>query len=429
MRHACRNSGTADVHVKGTDPAGNRTVEQIDDQVTGATYDNLNRLVSQQPSGAMAFAGTVNESATVTVQGKAAAVTAGNAFSLPVPVVPGTNTITVNATDPSGNTATNQYEVDSLGSGRTFTYDANGNLTGDDSRTLEWDARNQLVAVTVGTHRSEFTYNGFRRRVRIVEKENGLTQLDMKVLWCESDICEERAADGTTVTRRAFVYAEQVAGVARFFALDHLGSVTDVTDLASGSVGRYAFDPWGRRALTAGADVTTVGYTGHRSVGGNLSLTLNRAYDADLGRWLSEDPIGLSDGPNLYAYVSNRVTVWIDPLGLQACCDQLKQRRKRLHGILDQIGSGREPSGGIGGFTVCAGNTPDPIDTDYIRKTMGPCLSECAIAHENRHARQCRRFGAEHIGRNSQSMERSAYLVELGCIIRKIQSTGCEDCK
>ena len=34
--------------------------------------------------------------------------------------------------------------------------DANGNLTFDGTRTLEWDARDQLVAVTVGTHRTEF---------------------------------------------------------------------------------------------------------------------------------------------------------------------------------------------------------------------------------------------------------------------------------
>ena len=33
------------------DPAGNRTAEQIDDQVTGASYDGLNRLMSGQPAG------------------------------------------------------------------------------------------------------------------------------------------------------------------------------------------------------------------------------------------------------------------------------------------------------------------------------------------------------------------------------------------
>lgn len=50
------------------------------------------------------------------------------------------------------------------------------------------------------------------------------------------------------------MYAEQVAGVSRFFAMDHIRSVTDVTDAASAAVGRYAFDPWGRRTAFAPAD-------------------------------------------------------------------------------------------------------------------------------------------------------------------------------
>ena len=211
------------------DLAGNRTAEQVDDQLTGATYDVLNRLLSQEPAGALAVEGTVNEPSSVSVQGKPVALGSDGRFTTTTPVAQGTTTLTIAATDFSGNVTSRQYEVDSTGVRRTFTYDANGNLTADGFRTFEWDARDQLVAVTVGTHRSKFAYNGFRRRVRILEKENSVTQSDTNVLWCESDICEERAADGTTVTRRAFVYAEQVAGAARFFAMDHIGSVTDVT--------------------------------------------------------------------------------------------------------------------------------------------------------------------------------------------------------
>jgi len=54
--------------------------------------------------------------------------------------------------------------------------DANGNLTADGTRTFEWDARNQLVAVIVAAHRSEFTCDGFQRRARTVEKEYGVVQ-------------------------------------------------------------------------------------------------------------------------------------------------------------------------------------------------------------------------------------------------------------
>jgi YD repeat-containing protein len=134
------------------DPAGNRTVEQIDDAVMGASYDELNRLVSRQPSGALRVAGTLSEPATVTIDGQPATVTAADEFAGTVPVASGTNTFSVSARDASGNVQTDEFEVENTGSSETLTYDANGNLTSDGTRTFEWDARNQLVAVEVGTH-------------------------------------------------------------------------------------------------------------------------------------------------------------------------------------------------------------------------------------------------------------------------------------
>ena len=43
-----------------------------------------------------------------------------------------------------------------------------------------------------------------------------------------------------------------------------------------------------------------------------------RDYDPLLGRWITPDPLGFGDGPNLYAYVSNRPLNYIDLWGLQA---------------------------------------------------------------------------------------------------------------
>jgi hypothetical protein len=153
----------------GFDPAGNRLYEQIDADVTAWTYTNLNRLQAQAGGGVLQIRGTVNEPATVTIQGVPAAVSAANAFQGGLPVVPGTNVFTVTATDGSGNVATAQYEVDVTNAPKTYTYDANGNLTFDGTRTFHWDARNQLAAVDVGSHRSEFAYDGKQRRVRGVD--------------------------------------------------------------------------------------------------------------------------------------------------------------------------------------------------------------------------------------------------------------------
>ena len=195
--------------------------------------------------------------------------------------------------------------------------DANGNLTADGARTLEWDARNQPVAVELGTYRSEFSYDAQKRRVTTIEKVSGTAVASSVSVWCEWDLCEDREPSGSTITRRLFEQGEQKTGSARYFAVDHLGSAREVTNASSSLLARYEFDPWGRRAVTAGTDVASVGFTGHQyhSVSGAM-LSLHRAYDPNLGRWLSEDPIGLAAGPNSYSYVENRPTDLVDLLGL-----------------------------------------------------------------------------------------------------------------
>jgi RHS repeat-associated protein len=194
--------------------------------------------------------------------------------------------------------------------------DANGNLTADGTRTFEWDARNQLVAVNVGTHRSEFTYNGQMQRVRAIEKENGTTQGDTTFVWCDDFRCEAR--EGGTTVRRMFGRGEQVAGNTQFMTHDHLESAREITNAAGALLARYDFDPWGARTAVAGDDVTSVGYTGHENhAASGLALSKYRAFDASLGRWLSEDPIGFGGGPNFYGYVLNSPLALIDPLGLQ----------------------------------------------------------------------------------------------------------------
>ena len=43
-----------------------------------------------------------------------------------------------------------------------------------------------------------------------------------------------------------------------------------------------------------------------------------RYYDPDIGRFISQDPIGLAGGMNLYQYAPNPIR-WIDPWGLSSC--------------------------------------------------------------------------------------------------------------
>jgi RHS repeat-associated protein len=69
---------------------------------------------------------------------------------------------------------------------------------------------------------------------------------------------------------------------------------------------RYDYGLWGERHKLVGDLETSAGYTGHYyHAPSALHLAPYRAYSADLGRWLSRDPIEEGGGTNLHRYVRN----------------------------------------------------------------------------------------------------------------------------
>jgi RHS repeat-associated protein len=198
----------------------------------------------------------------------------------------------------------------------------NGNetssVTATATNTYEWDAADRLVAINGGPNRSEFTYDGMGRRVRIVEKVNGVAQTTNLFLWCSTELCEQRDSTGSTVSRRFFGQGEQIAGTNYYFTRDHLGSVREMTDGTGAIRARYEYDPYGRRTKVSGDLDADCAFTGHyyHPVSG-IYLTLYRAYDPDSARWLSRDPAGEQAGINLFAYVANDPIQTADIYGLK----------------------------------------------------------------------------------------------------------------
>jgi RHS repeat-associated protein len=223
-----------------------------------------------------------------------------------------------------------------LGTPRSFTYDANGNTTSDGVRTFEWDARNQLVAVTVGTHRSEFTYDGQQRRVSLTETQEGSPQSETYFLWCRRILCQERNSSGAAPSRELTPLGDVSGAGIRLLAVDHIGSPWVVTDLSSSVVSRREFDPWGRVLATV-SGASSVSFSGHlMNAPTEVIFTLYRGYLAEAGRWLSEDPLRWEEGPNLYTYANGNPVKWRDPLGLKVyrCC-----RDTEVGPILDAVAS------------------------------------------------------------------------------------------
>jgi RHS repeat-associated protein len=148
-----------------------------------------------------------------------------------------------------------------------------------------------------------------------------------RFVWSDNDLCEERDGAGA-VTKRFLsqgmkVETGPVTG-AYHYTRDHLGSVREVTDAGGIVRARYAYDPYGRRSRLTGDLDADFGFAGMFWCSeAALAVTRYRAYDPDLGRWLSRDQLSnaeVEEGPNLYAYVRGNPVNWVDPLGL--CCEK-----------------------------------------------------------------------------------------------------------
>ena len=300
------------------DSSGNRVQEQIDNSVTGSTYNYLNQLTAQGAGGTMQFTGTVSEPGTVTVGGNAGSVDSAGKWTASSSVTAGSNALALVATDLNGNVANKTIDVTVVGgASRTVTYDSNGNLLNNGAgQTYAWDAENRLVTVTQTSGTTGFVYNGLGQRVQ--ETLNG-TLIKQWIWGSGPQPIEERNASGTVTKRFYGSLGEQIGGTNYYFTTDHLGSVREMVDSSGATQARYAYDPYGRRTLVSGTDLADFGFTGdyyHAATG--LSLTQFREYDANLGRWLSRDPLGEYAGINIYGYVLNDPINGIDPFGL---CD------------------------------------------------------------------------------------------------------------
>ena len=205
--------------------------------------------------------------------------------------------------------------TDVAGTGKTFTYDANGNLTSDGTRTFEWDARNKPVVMSSGTTELQFYTDGALRTVRTVMTVNSSTQSDAVAVWCDTRPCEQREYSSGTVLSRSFGQGTTFPSTSEMLVRDHLGSAVALS--TNGTVtARTSYDLWGRPDPTSASALD--GYTTHAWNNSVSSWhTMYRVYDPGLGRWLSEDPANLDgDGPNLYAYVRGNPIRLVDQFGL-----------------------------------------------------------------------------------------------------------------
>ena len=219
--------------------------------------------------------------------------------------------------------ALNQYSAVGV---VTPTYNTNGDLTYDGTFTYAFDAENRLTGITGGGLTASYTYDSRgRRKSRTV---NGTTTIYVTDL-ADRVVLEYDGSTGAPLAWTAqgpgldapLARIDLSGGTRTGLIPDIQGSV--IGELAStGTLTKTAYLPYGENDTPPGTgqrytarrlDPETAGSASQPS---GLYYYRARTYSPAWGRFLQPDPIGVTGGINLYAYVLNDPLNAVDPSGL-----------------------------------------------------------------------------------------------------------------
>lgn len=247
-----------------------------------------------------------------------------------------------------------------------YEYDLCGNLTkisGQRHITFTYDALDRLRSVEKENERFIYQYDAKNRRVS-KEKQLQNTEGKWSCILLERYLYQDQCEIGSVDTQ-GNIYQLRIIGsgkgaeIGASIALeidhipyvpihDHQGNIASLISIEDGSVvesyeysafgeeiiydsehreKEFSMQPWHFSSKRLDAETGFV-YFGYRY------------YSKELGKWITSDPLGDKDGPNLYAYVKNRPYAFFDSFGLFCEFDDEMPYPYYSPGCYSSIGSG-----------------------------------------------------------------------------------------
>jgi len=206
-----------------------------------------------------------------------------------------------------------------------FTYDDEGRLATKDGTTYSFDYEHRLKTVIASPSGEaiSFVYDGGGNRLQATR--NGV--VTRYIYDARGNLLAE--ADSANTIQRYYIYGlgllamnDTATGQVYTYHYNGIGSTVAMTDQNKNMVNKYYYTAFGlltNEEETIPQPFKYVAQYGIMYEPNGLYYMRARYYDAETGRFVSEDPIGFGGGDvNLYSYVGNNPINFIDPLGLTA---------------------------------------------------------------------------------------------------------------
>ena len=233
--------------------------------------------------------------------------------------------------------------------GVRYTYDSLGNLTecqtaNGDSQRYTYDLKHQLIRADIHnrytTESWVYDYDPLSRRIAKSKlNKQGEKQCHTQFIWAGSHLVQEiRNGKNNEETDRTFTYiythpdsyeplaqcyqeSENAQHTVNYFHCDQIGVPREMTDSQGKLLWKGRYDAWGQLIHDSNRHAQRSTHQPFRLQNQyfdqetGLHYNFLRYYEPALGRFITQDPIGLMGGMNLYQFAAN-VQIWTDPLGL-----------------------------------------------------------------------------------------------------------------
>jgi len=205
------------------------------------------------------------------------------------------------------------YNSNNQQTGTGFSHDGNGNPTTYGGATLTFDPENRMT--TFGTTlTASYAGDGLRAWK---QNSSARTYFLYDGILPIIEVDSSSTVTATNTFGAHGLVSRREGNTSVFYSFDSEGNVAQRSDDQGTVLSNHLFSAHGSSLNGALSDPfgykARFGYYTDNETG--LQLLTRRYYDPSSGRFLTRDPLSYDGGINLYAYVGNNSTNYVDPLG------------------------------------------------------------------------------------------------------------------